>query len=102
MTTENLNRVFDEYKEKHKHYISEQTKINSKLRQVENSYTLKSEMTSKLRQYAPKESVEDLYEQVRQLPTTQSVGNSFQELRQDLESNITKIRSKYATSAFVN
>ena len=69
MKTDTLNKIFDEMKEKHRNSVTDITEINSKIRKIEANYSLKTEVQSELRDYAPLSMVDQMQTQMKQMPT---------------------------------
>lgn len=58
MTVDQLNRVFEEQKEKHKEHYREINNVVKEIRNIERTYILKKEVESLLVNYAEKEMAE--------------------------------------------
>ena len=55
MTVDQLNRIFEEQKEKHKEHYREINNVVKEIRNIERTYILKREVESLLVNYAEKE-----------------------------------------------
>ena len=73
MTVDQLNRVFEEQKEKHKEHYREINNVVKEIRNIERTYILKKEVESLLVNYAEKEMAEQLEAQMKQVPTNQNL-----------------------------
>lgn len=58
MTVDQLNRVFEDQKEKHKEHYREINNVVKEIRNIERTYILKKEVESLLVNYAEKEMAE--------------------------------------------
>lgn len=97
MTVTQLNQIFEDQEKKNKSNALEFNDLNAQVRAIKEKFVTTNDFQIALTNYAEKDLMDNLVEQVNSMPTTSGMEIRFSKIDERLEDMMGKIRKKYAT-----